>query len=305
MSKGGAPRHDPVPIGEVVAPPFVRLPDPAILFSARAERFRAVAHGHQLAPYLIFLADLSDVQQDIVAGLPHVEMPDAATLERSRLGAMPPLDRTRLPSMAAFEVTLGRLLEAARGLAMPTAGQGALDFVAKQNTEQRLEMSVAVLSDAIPMETLAEHVFVAAALQVHFSRMAEQLDPKSLAPVGDGACPCCGAPPVTSVIVGWLGSHGARFCACSLCATLWNYVRIKCTVCGSTKGIGYTEVDGGAGTVKAETCEECRSYVKVLYQHQNPALDPVADDVGALGLDMLVRDEGYRRGGVNPFLIGY
>lgn len=305
MSRKGAPRHDPVPIGDVVAPPFVRLPDPASLFSVRAARFRTVAHGHELAPYLIFLADLADVQQAVLDGLPDVEMPDAAMLERARIGAMPPLDRTRLPAMSAFEVTLDRLLEAASDIAMPTAGRAALDFLKKQSMEHRLEMAVAVLSDAIPMEALAEHVFVAAALQVHFARMAEQLDAGSLVPVGDGACPCCGAPPVASLIVGWLGSHGARFCACSLCATLWNYVRVKCTLCGSTKGIGYTEVDGGSGNVKAETCDECRCYVKVLYQHQDPALDPVADDVSALGLDMLVREEGYRRGGVNPFLIGY
>ena len=82
-------------------------------------------------------------------------------------------------------------------------------------------------------------------------------------------------------------------------------MRIKCAVCGSTKGIGYEEIEGGPGTVKAETCEACRSYVKILYQHKNPALDPVADDVATLALDLLVRESGYRRGAVNPFLLGY
>jgi len=42
-----------------------------------------------------------------------------------------------------------------------------------------------------------------------------------------------------------------------------------------------------------------------MYQQQNPALDPVADDVASLGLDLLVRETGFRRGGVNPFLLGY
>ena len=31
----------------------------------------------------------------------------------------------------------------------------------------------------------------------------------------------------------------------------------------------------------------------------------MADDVATLGLDLLVREEGFRRGAVNPFLIGY
>ena len=126
---------------------------------------------------------------------------------------------------------------------------------------------------------------VAAALQVHFARLAARLDPATLVPVGDGVCPACGGAPVASAIVGWPGAHGTRFCACSLCATQWHVVRIKCVLCGSTKGIAYQELDGGPDTVKAETCENCHGYVKILQQQKDPALDPVADDVATLGLD--------------------
>lgn len=45
--------------------------------------------------------------------------------------------------------------------------------------------------------------------------------------------------------------------------------------------------------VKAETCDNCHGYVKVLYQIEDPDLEP------------LVREGGYRRGSFNPFLIGY
>ena len=82
-------------------------------------------------------------------------------------------------------------------------------------------------------------------------------------------------------------------------------VRVKCVLCGSTKGISYQELEGASGNVKAETCENCRGYVKILHQHKDPALDPVADDVASLGLDLLLRESGYRRGAVDPFLIGY
>ena len=92
---------------------------------------------------------------------------------------------------------------------------------------------------------------------------------------------------------------------CALCGTLWNHVRVKCTVCGSTKGISYQEITGSPGTVKAECCSECRSYVKILEQRVDPALDAVADDVGSLGLDLLMRDSGLRRAGVDHFLLGY
>ena len=72
----------------------------------------------------------------------------------------------------------------------------------------------------------------------------------------------------------WSSAGTARMaraiCACSLCGTLWNYVRIKCVLCGSTKGIAYQEIDGGPGTVKAETCDACHGYVKILHQDKDP-----------------------------------
>jgi FdhE protein len=64
-------------------------------------------------------------------------------------------------------------------------------------------------------------------------------------------------------------------------------------------------VEQSDGLVRAETCDSCRGYVKILQQQQNPALDPVADDVATLALDLLLRDLGYRRGAVDPFLLGY
>ena len=49
----------------------------------------------------------------------------------------------------------------------------------------------------------------------------------------------------------------------------------------------------------------CRGYVKILHQHMDPALDPIADDVATLGLDVLVREAGFHRGACNSFLLGY
>jgi FdhE protein len=280
------------------------LPDPSLLFARRAQRLAALAEGHQLGPYLRFLAALAVVQHDIQNGLPDPEVPDIETRERARTYGMPPLDRGKFMPETAFD-TLERLIIAASAIEKPEAAAGALDRLKQAGMSERDGMMRIVLIDAIPMETLAEHVYVAAALQVHFARLAARLDASRLVPVGDGACPVCGGPPVSSIIVGWQGAHGARFCACSLCGTLWNYVRIKCTLCGSTKGIGYQEIEGGPGTVKAETCDSCGCYAKILHQHKDPALDPVADDVATLGLDLLVCKGGYRRGSFSPFLIGY
>jgi FdhE protein len=295
---------DPTQIGEVSAPPFARLPDPASLFAGRARRFSALAEGHQLGPYLRFLAALARAQHDLQDGLPEPQMPDSKARERAREFAMPPLDRDKFIDETAFQA-LDRLIKAAAPIDKPQAAGDALGRLRAARSRERELLMRNVLAAAITMEALAEHVFVAAALQVHFARLASRLDASRLVPVGDGACPACGSPPVSSLIVGWHGAHGSRFCVCSLCSTLWNHVRIKCALCGSTKGIGYQEIEGAAGTVKAETCDSCRSYVKILHQHKDPALDATADDVATLALDLLVREGGYGRGGFNPFLIGY
>jgi FdhE protein len=299
------PRHDAVPIGEVAEPPFVRLPDPMLLFQARAERFQELSVRHELAPFLRFLSGISSCQHQLQDALPAVDLPAEEQRERARAHAMPPLDRSRFTADAAFDATLGRLLQLAVSVDMPDTARSALARVTGAGDADRVAMALAVLANAIPVEAFADHVFVAAAMQVHFARLASGLSAQKLVPVADGACPSCGGAPVASMVVGWPGAHNSRFCVCSLCATEWNYVRIKCTLCSSTKGIAYREVEGGDGTIWAETCESCRGYVKILHQNKNPALDPVADDVASLGLDLLLREGEYRRGSVNPFLLGY
>ena len=223
MSSVGAPRHDPVPIGVVAA----------------------LAAGHLLAPYLRFLASLSDIQHRLQDGLAQPDRPNEGDGKRAREFGMPPLDRGRFISDAAFEATLERLLTLAEAIDMPEPARAALARTKAGDDAARAAMVRAVLTDAIPVEQLADHLFVAAALQVHFARQAAHLNGKDLVPVGNGVCPACGAPPVASMIVGWSGSNNTRFCACSLCTTQWNYVRIKCTLCGSTEAISYKHVEDG------------------------------------------------------------
>ncbi|WP_119300622.1 formate dehydrogenase accessory protein FdhE [Dongia deserti] len=305
MAKTDAPQRDMTSIGEVVSPAFVRLPEPLQLFCTRAARFRYLAEGHDLKPYLLFLAGIAEAQHVVQGGLPAPTLPKADALKRAREFSMPALDRARFEPDQVLDQTLERLLDQVIGIDMPEAAAEALARLRSTDGVARAEMVRSVLAYAIPMETLADHLYVAAALQVQFARLAAQLDAKSLVPVGDGACPVCGGLPATSMVVGWQGAHGARYCGCALCGTLWNYVRIKCALCGSTAGIAYEELEGGAGTIKAETCKSCHGYVKILHQHQDPAVDPIADDVASLGLDLLVRETGFTRGGANPFLVGY
>lgn len=305
MNEVGAVRHSPIPIGEAATPPFAIAPQLDWLFSQRADRFAVLAREHELRPYLTFLSRLCAAQHRALDGLPEPERPPAAAVARAREHAMPPLDRTSFAADPAFHATMDRLIAQCATIDMPDAARMALARLAGVDPLLRAAMARAALDDAPAFEALGEQVYVAAALQVHFARLAAGLDAARLVPVGEGACPACGASPVGSMVVGWQGAHGTRFCACSLCGALWNHVRIKCTLCGSTKGIGYEEIEDGGGAIKAETCDACGRYVKILHQHKEPALEPVADDVASLALDLLMRESGYRRGSVNPFLVGY
>ena len=293
---------DPSMIGGVPKAPFAILPNPASLFARRAARFRALAVGGNLVPYLEFLAAISDAQTAIQPALAEPVLPEAALIARARQYDTPPIDRK---PVAALRDTCRRLFDAAVPIAKPDAAEAAFARV-RTADDRALDQAIAnVLDESIPGDSVAEHIYVAAALQVHFARLAARLDANALVPVGVGCCPVCGGKPVASLIAGWYGAEGARYASCMFCATLWNEVRVKCLACSSTKGIGYQEIDGQGGTIKAETCDECGSYVKVFYQDKDVKLEPVADDVASLGLDQLLRASTYRRAGLNPFLAGY
>lgn len=293
-------KPDPDRIGISGAVPFARLPDPARLFSDRAARLRSLAPDHPLGGYLDFLAHIAEAQAGVQAAMT-VAVP-ADTALRAEHG-MPPLSAALLRDDPAFLEGLDRLLASVDLSATPEATRLARDALRAASPEDRLDLAAQVFEGAFPLERMGECVFAAAALQVYLSVQAARLDLASLKPVADGVCPCCGGAPVASLIVAWTPADKARYCACSLCGTLWNHVRIRCTACGSGEGISYYGLDEVSKDVQVETCTACNSYLKHLHQHRDPALDPVADDVASYGLDLKIAEEGFRRAGLNPLFI--
>ena len=286
-------------------PPFLRLPEPAKLFALRAERFAVLAPGHQLEAYLSFLGGLSEAQATLAATIEAPGLPAPGDLRLRAANGMPLLPREELATDPAVSEAFDRLAALLADVAMPDLARAALARAVAAEPEARQAMFAAVLADAVPVEAVAEHIFAAAALQVVAALRSARLDPALPQPVADGVCPCCGGPPVASAVVADLNVEGVRYVQCSLCAAQWNHVRVKCVSCGSTKGIAYQEIEGIADTIKAETCDECRTYVKILNRRKAPELEAVADDVASLGLDLLVTEAGWSRAGVNPFLLGY
>lgn len=302
------PGFSPIGIGAESRAPFVLPPDPPGLFGRRAARFAARAEG-ELAAYLGFLAGLAGAQAACVRdGAP----PDAEDVRRAVAHGMPPIDRSGLKHDPVLHATVRRFLQGCAGVAMPEGAAAAR--LALLGDADRLAARIGdALEDAVPMDDVAGFVFAAAGVQVELAWRAAALPADVLQPVGEGACPCCGGPPVASLVVERAGAHGARFAACAACGAQWNVVRVKCTLCGSTEGIAYHAIEGAiegaigraADGIQAETCDRCGLYAKIMAQNEHPALDPVADDVASLALDLKLAETQWKRGAVNAFLAGY
>jgi FdhE protein len=156
------------------------------------------------------------------------------------------------------------------------------------------------LSGGVAPADMGAALYVAAALQVYFTCLAGRLSAEDLRLLPErGLCPCCGSLPASGVVT----AAGPRYLQCSLCSTAWNHVRAVCITCGEARALSLVGIEGDADVVKAETCGDCRSYAKMLYQLKDMKVDPVADDLATLGLDILVAEAGWSRHAPHPLLL--
>jgi FdhE protein len=150
---------------------------------------------------------------------------------------------------------------------------------------------------------LANAPFLMATLQVYWVALASRLSSADVPPIDvPGVCPVCGTLPVASIVRSDGRSQGYRYLHCALCATEWHLVRITCSQCQANTHIAYHSIEGGSAAIRAESCDDCHSYRKILYQEMDPAVEPVADDLASLAIDLLMTEAGYHRGSGNPLL---
>ena len=289
-------------LGEIAESAPVRLPDLATIFGRRAERLKALAPGHELEAFLRVIAALVAAQQEALSGLPPGALPGASEIAKAKLVQRAPLDPATWRRDESWRVALARILEKIDAGVLPEAARQAREALATAAATDLEALADRFLEGDVPPADAAKAVFVAAALQVAWTRMAALLEPSDLDPADAGQCPACGSPPVAGMISPGGTKFGHRHLHCSLCATAWRYVRVRCVHCGSTDKISFRQL-AGTSYLRAECCENCRSYSKVFYLESARALEPLADDLGSLGLDVLVGEEGFSRV-PNPFVLG-
>jgi FdhE protein len=76
-----------------------------------------------------------------------------------------------------------------------------------------------------------------------------------------------------------------------------------CITCGKSGALALKSIEGDGGAVKAETCDDCHTYAKLLYAAKDTQVDAFADDLASLALDVLVADAGWSRHAPNPWLL--
>lgn len=184
---------------------------------------------------------------------------------------------------------------------MPAPAREAIRALAEASSAQQEHLAGRVLRGELSGADLAQAPFAGAALQVVYA-CAPVPRPADLTQAEGAGCPVCGSPPVAGVV----GEDRRRFLCCCLCGAEWHLTRLHCAVCRQQEHVGYVALNGSGsgvpGPAKAETCEKCGVYTKLLYVEKEPRLEVGADDLATLMLDELLAEEGFGRNGRNLLL---
>lgn len=288
----------------VKAPEPIVLPDPARRFAATAQRLERLADGHPMSAWLLFLAGVARAQHEVATRLAPGAAPDPAVVASSIDARIPPLAADGHRRDASWREGLALLLERIDRNGLPDAALKVIEQLRRSDTAMQDRLADQFLRGGLAADDAGAATYVAAALQVYFTCTAARLQAEDLRLLEErGLCPCCGSPPVAGIVTASGATPGTRYLYCSLCSAAWNHVRAVCITCGGTRQLALQAIDGDPGLVKAETCGDCHTYAKLLYQIHDMQADPYADDLASLGLDILVAEAGFARHAPNPLLL--
>jgi FdhE protein len=251
---------------------------------------------------LDFLALLADAQQAALNRFPTLPPPNPGELKLCREHGMPLLSAQSWTRNPAWRESLTMILHQLKNADLPHATIETITNLLQESEIGLEKMADRILTGNLEVVSPQELPFVAAALQVYWVYMASALGEVAIGRVEQGGiCPVCGSFPNAGIVKSGGADQGLRYLCCSLCASQWHMVRIKCSNCESTHGINHFILDGSDGSVKAESCDDCNSYLKLLYLGKDNQMEAMADDLATLALDMLMGKEGKSRCGPNMY----
>ena len=199
-----------------------------------------------------------------------------------------------------FQRLLLRLANAASGAGQPgtvfarppaAADVLALGTAAARQDSSTIERLARVHEADAGMLGSVAHLAVLPLLQTCGRRLRDQV------PVHwpHGYCPICAAWPT---LVESRGLDRSRRLRCGRCATEWELPWLRCIYCGELnhERLGSLVPDQPGETLKIETCNTCRGYLKSVATLQAiPPFDLLFQDLETVELDLVALERGYVR----------
>src|SRR5580693_4701613 len=264
--------------GGVKAPEPILLPDPAARFTRTAGRLELLSKGHPMEGWLAFMAKLARAQHHAATMLAPLLKPDEAAVAQAVAARIPPISADGHRRDPAWRDGLALLLDTTVGEELPSQAAAVAAKLRGCSAGSIETLADAFLRGVFDEKDVGPSLWIAAALQVHFTCLAGRVSAPALRLLEERSlCPCCGSTSSASVITASGQNPGARYLYCSLCSTAWNYSRAICVACGGSRTLALRGIEGDAGLVKAETCDECGTYSKLVYKAKDMQADPYAD----------------------------
>ncbi|MFM2119081.1 MAG: hypothetical protein RL722_549 [Pseudomonadota bacterium] len=318
---------------------YLHWPVRSTLYAEREMRLRQLARGHAMGDFLAFMAELAHAQHELLQSYPQrfpsLLLPDDTALDRAARLGTPPLPAADWPRDAAWQTGLRQIANQLKTQA-PAPAQAVLQGLIEAESDWLERQADCLLTGVMAGLDLASAPLIAAALQVHWTHLLLSVQARhggkgqAIGRIDDEtACPCCGSKPTASITRSTDDAPGQRYLHCSVCSLQWHMVRIKCPHCLSGKKLAYFSLDAAGdepalaeagvaadgeplaeinsraaqSVIQAETCDDCGHYLKIMHAERDGMVDPVADDLASVTLDLLVADTGKLRHGVNLMLL--
>ncbi|MFT9441483.1 MAG: formate dehydrogenase accessory protein FdhE [Acetobacter papayae] len=272
------------------------------LYARRAEKLRALMESEEEntpllnSEYFLFLAHLVDGQKKFVEQFPFNAADAAIIRNLAKDGYRQTGLEDTLLALTVWQSAYAQLMEDLRPHLQPSV---ATALIAALDTPATLSGQAALLlRGQYDQVDPGLAVILWAALSVCWAQAMSQHE--VVAGIGQAThCPCCGAPPVASLVLGG-DREGLRYLQCSLCETRWHRVRGVCVNCNSSADIQHYSLYEKAPE-QAEACGECETYINVYRLDYDPDLEAVSGNFVSQILDDLVEQEGFSGFGFNPF----
>lgn len=281
-------------------PPLL-FPRLKTLYNRRTERLRELAADNPLGDYLRFAALITHAQEVVLYDHPW-QIDLTARLREALSQGRPPLDIHTLPRHKHWHKLLHSLIAELKP-EMSGPALAVIENLEKTSEQELEEMASALFAGDFAKVSSDKAVFIWAALSLYWAQMASQIPGKARDEYGEQRqfCPVCGSMPVASIVQ--IGTtQGLRYLHCNLCETEWHVVRVKCSNCEQSRDLHYWSLDDEQAAIKTESCGDCGTYLKIMYQEKDPNVDAVADDLASLVLDAHMEQEGFARSSINPLM---